>query len=483
MENNNNLLKNKKQRATGAASKSYYDVDAGVLYASGRRGAKKITKIAKIKFNPINLPNTFVNNMEDELQMNLPIANVGLTENEQNILLNGIPKAVHCIGAAEDVRQQRLDADWQARLDTNIGLTNPSKFRIHTTTVFLTFPRCQMLKKDAFEFFLRARPGFTYFLCSQEKHKDGTDHLHIFIQYKLQVNTTNPRYFDMTCPVSGVFYHGNYQSAVKPDCVIDYITKYDEDCFTFGIYNSMDKSDIAKRALENKIKLASSVPELIDDGIIALRDAPQYDKAKTLYTLQKNTVEDRIARISIWIYGAAGSGKSLYVRDNFHESFFSKPLNKWWDNYLSTQKIVLLDDVGLQHDWMFDLLKIWADDYSFTAEVKGAAVKPNYNIVLVTSQFLPKDIICKGTDPNNWNTEAQDAIERRFLICKVNQFGSLYLYQEPHKANLWATNLHVNDTIDIASLFVSKRDDFKRRQEIDSVKLSKVKDSWTELFK
>ena len=72
-------------------------------------------------------------------------------------------------------------------------------------------------------------------------------------------------------------------------------------------------------------------------------------------------------------------------------------MNKWWDGY-ENHKVILIDDFDLKGECLGHYMKIWADCYSFTAEVKGSTIKPIYDCFFVTSQYLPRDIWCQGND-------------------------------------------------------------------------------------
>lgn len=64
-----------------------------------------------------------------------------------------------------------------------------------------------------------------------------------------------------------------------------------------------------------------------------------------------------------------------------------KPQNKWWDGY-DNEPIIVLDDLDHQGgQCLGHYLKIWADKYPFTAEVKGGRVYPEYTHIIVTSNY------------------------------------------------------------------------------------------------
>ena len=133
--------------------------------------------------------------------------------------------------------------------------------------------------------------------------------------------------------------------------------------------------------------------------------------AKTEVNLKLNKVPTMYKRECYWVYGKSGLGKSYSVRSKF-DVIFEKPQNKWWDGY-NGEDVVLLDDFDcpvLSH-----FLKIWADNYGFNAEIKGATIRPGYKKLIVTSQYFPNQL---------WKKEEEqpivDAIERRFKMCTVS---------------------------------------------------------------
>jgi len=92
----------------------------------------------------------------------------------------------------------------------------------------------------------------------------------------------------------------------------------------------------------------------------------------------------------IWYHGPPRSGKSWKARSTEGTQYL-KPCNKWWDGY-QNQDIVIIEDIGLEHDLLGYHLKIWADRYAFPAEQKGTTICIRPKKIIVTSNHTIDEI-------------------------------------------------------------------------------------------
>lgn len=108
-----------------------------------------------------------------------------------------------------------------------------------------------------------------------------------------------------------------------------------------------------------------------------------------------------------WWVGPTGCGKSRTLWERY-PNHYQKPLNKWWDGY-TNEETVAIEEWAPKNEVTASSLKIWADRYPFTAEIKGGTLqKIRPKRIIVLSNYVPDQCFT--------NDEDLLPIKRRFKI-------------------------------------------------------------------
>lgn len=127
------------------------------------------------------------------------------------------------------------------------------------------------------------------------------------------------------------------------------------------------------------------------DEIPASYTIRYYNSLKRIHKDYMSRPDDLTERCNYWYWGKPGTGKSRKARSEFGSEYYLKNCNKWWDGYRG-EDTVIIDELELDHKFMGHFLKIWADWYAFTAEVKGTSCFLRPMRIIVTSNYSPDEI-------------------------------------------------------------------------------------------
>lgn len=132
-------------------------------------------------------------------------------------------------------------------------------FRLATKSFFLTYPRCPIPKEIALTL-IQDKVEVSKYIVAEEKHEDGSNHLHAYIVAKRTYNFKNPRCFDLEW--QNTIYHGDYQCVKDHNRTKTYCRKEgnfienleaEAEADIFSAHEHLDEEGFLKWCTENRI--------------------------------------------------------------------------------------------------------------------------------------------------------------------------------------------------------------------------------------
>lgn len=201
----------------------------------------------------------------------------------------------------------------------------------------------------------------------------------------------------------------------SPEQAADYCTKSDDDFYERGA-RPRPKGRAGGEA--NKRKWEEAKQKCVEgkiDEIEASIYIPYYKSLLAIQAKHQRPPEPLDDVCGIWYYGKTGTGKSHAAREEFPGAYLKLP-TKWWCGYAGEDN-VLVEDVDTSHALLGYGLKIWADKYPFSVEVKGSSMCIRPKRIIVTSNYHPKQI---------WTDQGIiEPIMRRFKITHFKRLADI----------------------------------------------------------
>lgn len=274
----------------------------------------------------------------------------------------------------------------------------------------------------------------------------GTPHVQWYLQLKKKLRMT--QVVKLLQEVFGDEFHPHCEACKgSPDENINYVsgecekkgTKLNETFVEFG----NRPGNAGKRERDRyRVAYAHSANgrfDLVDPDIFMRH----FGGCRAVYNLRQFELKPLDGPCGIWLWGKPGCGKSHYARVHANDLlqerdrslslgravpadaaqaaeparlFGDKPhikaCNKWMDGYPiggdDVQVPVVLDDIGLEHTALGYYLKIWADKYPFSNDVKGGTLMMRPIGFVVTSNYHPSSLFS--------DSETLAAILRRYKV-------------------------------------------------------------------
>lgn len=288
----------------------------------------------------------------------------------------------------------------------NITMSQNGPKRLKAKGWFCTWPHCPLTKEEALKI-LDVKLDIKEYIICEEKHKDGSPHLHAFIKLGDRVYFKKDR-FDLEK------YHGEYEIAKSWKAVIGYVKKDKNYIANFDV-----KSALAKKGKMKKEDLLRDVDELLDEGIISPMQVANWYRNSCVYKmLQKKRMPDELPekKRHLWIYGPSNTGKTTCLRNQMkekgEENFFQIPTNNDWVGY-NDQYYLYMDEFKGQLSCQL-LNRIC--DGGAKMNVKGGTVQLRWDCqVIILSNFSIEECY------PNCSSVVLDSLRNRFIESRSDE--------------------------------------------------------------
>lgn len=218
-----------------------------------------------------------------------------------------------------------------------------------------------------------------YLVYGREKGESGTPHLQGYVRFETLKGMPGMKKLQS---------RAHWEVTKNNAAAIKYCKK-DGDVFEKGDPPQQNGGDAAVvRAARNKRLREQPLEQLVADGELALTMVPLVKKARSILDQESPPYSHHSVR-GLWIYGPPGVGKTHRARS--FEDVYSKAQNKWFDGYTG-QKTIVMEDLDTVGTGLSHYLKIWADKWPCTGEVKGGTVNLRHHVFIVTSNYHPADL-------------------------------------------------------------------------------------------
>ena len=217
--------------------------------------------------------------------------------------------------------------------------TKEKRFRLHSKSLFLTYPKANIPVEKAKEQLSKIliKNKISEFAIAKELHKDGSPHIHAWVKLTKKLDTINPRLLDLSDGEKT--HHGEYENAKKDKSSMEYVLKSLNEQTTFEYV----VSDGIKARLtdEGTIKcVESAMIDLAEKGLI--NEALEiYKKERPRDYLNKH----RIIRKNLTDMAIVKSGL-IKPKFNLKDYYIEPALQNILDNYDKTKTLILIGEAG-----------------------------------------------------------------------------------------------------------------------------------------
>lgn len=267
-------------------------------------------------------------------------------------------------------------------------------FRINAKRFFLTYPKCTLSKEELRDE-LEKMHSIDHYIISEEKHEDGTPHLHAYIQFTKKLNIKDANHFNIKN------FHPNTQAVKDKVSCIRYVKK-DGNYIENLTYDFNDPHDFIKRK--------KNYDAWVDyNEQLKLKDI---DYPINFLGINIDKPDPANKKRHYWFVGPPDLGKTYAINETFGGyKVYVRPNNKYPFEAYNDEDIIIYDDI---HDIKFTELANVTNTYKIRTPVYGDVRYNNKFWKLNHTRII---IVVSNKAPEYY--DLQDAFLSRFNIIDL----------------------------------------------------------------
>lgn len=226
-----------------------------------------------------------------------------------------------------------------------------NKFRLSAVNLYLTYPKCDLDLNDVLSLLKDILINYVLkdYILVREYHEDNSSHIHAYLKCAKKFSTRDPNYLDLK--TSDYTYHGNYQSAKKPNKVIQYILK--------DISHREDPNLIYSPSLNDRISELGIWLEF-GEAIIKLAENGKVPAAMDLYKKERplDFIKNK-SRIEKSLQELHMSKLGFNMKFDYSKFIIPEELKTVIDAYNDNKTLVIIGKPGIgKTSWLTSWLKL-----------------------------------------------------------------------------------------------------------------------------
>lgn len=236
-----------------------------------------------------------------------------------------------------------------------------------------------------------------YLIVGKERGENNTPHLQGYVEWHSAKKWSTLKKLN-----SRIHWESRRGTAKQAS---DYCKK-DGDFFESGeISNQGSRGDLAEVTTFITDNRPTIEEVMMAYPVVYVKYARNLEKMVDSVRMDERKEKPKVA----YLWGKAGTGKTRTAMAIDPKNTYVKDNTKWWNGYTG-QRVVIFDDwnpppPGTQ-EWRNILT--WLDRYPCSVETKGGYVKLNSEIMVVTSEYDPKE---------KYHDNSLDQLMRRIDTC------------------------------------------------------------------